>query len=103
MEVATTLPFNKKSTLLIVPSESLAVAAKEIVAGSRYDAPLAGAVSVTVGDALGCTVTLIGAEVVVALRSSVATAVSDHVPAGMFVHGTLKTGPFDDATKLPLR
>ena len=71
------LPLNN-STLLMVPSLSVAVASMAIFAGAVKVAPLAGLVMLTVGDRLadGLTVMLIGLEVVAAPELSVALAVS---------------------------
>jgi hypothetical protein len=66
----------KNSTFWIVPSESSAVAATVMFAGALKLAPLVGLVMLTVGSALATMVTLTGAEVVVAFRLSVATAVT---------------------------
>src|SRR5262245_22815696 len=90
------------------PSGSDALATIEILAGAVYVAPLVGEVSVIVGALLvGCcgacgaaafTVTVIGAERVVAPPLSVATAVSEYVPAGTFAQLVLK----GDALSLPM-
>ena len=67
-----------KATDAIVPSESLAFAETVIAAPEANDAPLAGAVKLTVGGLLGAvTVIVTAADVVVAPRLSVATAVSE--------------------------
>ena len=68
----------KNCTWLTVPSESLAFADTVIAAPAANDAPLAGAVRLTVGAVL--TVIVTGAEVVVPPRLSVATAVSVWLP-----------------------
>src|SRR6266516_505420 len=69
----------KKSTLAMLPSESAAAAVSVILdPGVKY-ALLAGAVKLTVGNALRIKVT--GAEVVMAPLLSVARAVSVCVPA----------------------
>src|SRR4051812_35207712 len=52
----------KNSTLATVPSASAAVAATETVAGGVNVAPLAGWVRLTVGAALGLTVTILATE-----------------------------------------
>ena len=64
---------------MVVP-DSLALAARLIVAGGWNPAPLAGAVSVTVG-ALW-TIARTGADVVVAPLLSVPWATKVYVPAG---------------------
>jgi len=66
-----------------VPSASLAEADTVIDAGAVNEAPLAGAVSETVGAWFGGLLTLIvwAADVVVAPLSSRATAVNEYVPA----------------------
>ena len=48
-----TVPFRRNSTIVIQPSVSLEVAVNVIVAGAVKLAPFAGAVIVTVGEALG--------------------------------------------------
>ncbi len=63
----------KNSTLLIVPSESLAVALIVKLAGAFETVLLAGLVMLTVGAVFTMTVTTF--EVVMALRLSVALAV----------------------------
>src|SRR5258705_2451696 len=80
----------KKSTLAIVPSASLADADTVIDAGAVKLAPLAGAVNETVGAwFVPLTVMVRAADVVVAPASSVATAVSEYVPAPTEFHVTL--------------
>ena len=79
-----------------LPSESLAVAEKETVAGSRYDAPFTGAVNETCGGEFATTVTFTGAEVVAAPPLSVARAVSAWLPGCTFGHETLNVGPFEE-------
>ena len=64
----------KNCTWLTVPSVSLALADTVIAAPAANDAPLAGAVRLTVGGLF--TVMVTDADVVVAPRLSVATAVS---------------------------
>jgi hypothetical protein len=81
----TTVDPDRKSTRAIVPSRSEAVAAKTMLAGAVYVAPLAGAVSATDGGAVA-TVTETGADVVEAPALSTATAVSVYVPAATLVH-----------------
>src|SRR5579862_2219446 len=68
----------KNCTWLTVPSESLAVADTVIGEPGANVAPLAGAVRLTVGALF--TVIVTGADVVVAPRLSVATAVSVKLP-----------------------
>src|SRR5882672_5978926 len=74
----------------MVPSESDAVAARESVAGAAKVAPLAGAVSVTVGGWLaeGSTRMLTAEEDVVAPSLSTATTFNEYVPAGTAGHVT---------------
>jgi hypothetical protein len=61
--------------LVTVPSLSAALAEICMVAAAVKVAPLAGEVIVTVGGTLALTVMLMGVEVPVVLRLSVATAV----------------------------
>ena len=67
----------KNETDATEPSESLAVADTAIAAPATKDAPLAGALTLTEGALLATIVTATDAEVVVAPRLSVATAVSE--------------------------
>jgi hypothetical protein len=91
----------KKSTRVIVPSLSLAVADNAIEAGAVNAAPFAGPVSVTVGNLFEGAETVICREldVVVAPALSRATAVNVCVPAGALLHGTeyglLESEPID--------
>jgi hypothetical protein len=67
----------KKSTLLIDPSESLALAMIEMVAGATNRALAAGLVTATFGKALATTTTLAGDDDVHVPRSSIAIPTSE--------------------------
>src|SRR5713101_2256127 len=86
---------SKKSTLAMVPSESLAVAVTVIVAGAVNTALLAGPVIVAVGGV--STMILTAADVVLAPTSSVALAVSVCVP----VAGLIRVTPYGAAVSVP--
>ena len=67
----------KNSTLLIVPSESLAVALMVMLAGAVNTVLFVGLVMLTVGAAFVLTLTVTIVEVVTALLLSVALAVNE--------------------------
>ena len=91
----------KNSTRLTVPSVSLAVAASAIGAPSAKLAPLAGALSATLGGRLGAlTLTVTALEVVRAPSSSMATAVRAWVPAGAVVQVYAKGAMVSAPSKL---
>ena len=69
-------PLAKNWTLAMVPSGSLAVAARVAPEPTRTVAPLPGEVSETLGTALATTVTVMGAESVKLPELSVAWAVT---------------------------
>jgi len=96
----------KKSTLVTVPSLSLADAVIVIFAGAVKLAPLAGLVMLTVGGELGGPLTVIvtAADVVAAPALSVALAVSVYVPAARFAMLTLYGAVVSVPTRLlPLK
>jgi hypothetical protein len=79
--VPTSKPFAKNSTLVTVPSASLAVAAIGIVAGEKRDCPELGDVRVTVGAEFGVTAMEMPFDVATPRALSVARAVNEYVPA----------------------
>ena len=79
-------PFAYTMTCDTDPSVSLADTSTVIVAGDVNVAPSAGLEIATAGGRLLGTVTCTAADVAVAPRSSVATAVSVYVPAGALAH-----------------
>jgi len=81
----------KNSTLAIVPSLSVAFALIVTVEPVVKPALLAGLVILTTGTTLGLlTVMAIAAEVVTALRLSVAFAVKEYIPAGTLAQAKVK-------------
>src|SRR5882762_7797398 len=90
----------KNSTLAIVPSLSVAFALMATVEPVVKPALLAGLVMLTTGATLGLlTVAAIAAEVVTALRLSVAFAVNEYVPAGTLAQAKVK-GPVRSSPNL---
>src|SRR3954451_14320702 len=88
----------KNSTLLTVPSESVALAASETVAGAVNAAPFAGCVSAAPGAALLLTVTIFATEG----TPLASTATSMYAPGGamLALAGPVAVSNADSAVKV---